>query len=73
MYIFHVLSEIGVCVCEYEGGGSFMWDGLKININAFPDYYPNCDVEFKGLPNIHTVRKSFQQLRATLMAEDQNK
>ncbi|XP_064392671.1 myotubularin-related protein 4-like isoform X2 [Halichondria panicea] len=35
------------------------------------DYYPNCEIFYKGLPNIHTVRKSFQQLRTTLISEDQ--
>ena len=37
------------------------------------DYYPNCEVVYKNLPNIHSVRKSFQQLRTVLLSEDQNK
>ncbi len=40
---------------------------------AVADYYPNCDVQFKGLPNIHSVRKSFQLLRNTLASEDQTR
>lgn len=28
-----------------------------------PEYYQNCEIQFVGLPNIHTIRKSFQQLR----------
>ena len=40
----------------------------------FPsDYYPNCEVQYKCLPNIHAVRKSFLQLRAVLMSDDQLK
>ncbi|XP_064461216.1 myotubularin-related protein 4-like isoform X5 [Ornithodoros turicata] len=29
-----------------------------------PEYYPNCEVQFMGLANIHSIRKSFQTLRA---------
>ncbi|UYV81300.1 MTMR4 [Cordylochernes scorpioides] len=38
-----------------RGGGS-----------EYEDYYPNCEVRFMNLPNIHNVRKSFQGLRQTL-------
>lgn len=27
------------------------------------DYYPNCEVVFMGMANIHSIRKSFQSLR----------
>lgn len=27
------------------------------------EYYPNCEVVFMGMANIHTIRKSFQSLR----------
>ncbi|XP_046642401.1 myotubularin-related protein 3-like isoform X3 [Daphnia pulicaria] len=30
----------------------------------FPQYYPQCDIEFMNLANIHAVRKSFLLLRA---------
>ena len=40
---------------------------------AILDYYPNCEVQYKCLPNIHAVRKSFLQLRAMLMSDDQVK
>ncbi|CAI7995962.1 Myotubularin-related protein 3 [Geodia barretti] len=36
------------------------------------DYYPNCEVVYKNLPNIHSVRKSFQQLRSALLNDDQS-
>lgn len=29
-----------------------------------PDYYPNCEVQFMGLANIHSIRKSFHAVRA---------
>ncbi|XP_078680915.1 phosphatidylinositol-3,5-bisphosphate 3-phosphatase MTMR3-like [Branchiostoma floridae x Branchiostoma belcheri] len=29
-----------------------------------PEYYPNCEVQFMGLANIHSIRKSFQTVRA---------
>ncbi|KAI4877414.1 hypothetical protein NFI96_011718 [Prochilodus magdalenae] len=29
-----------------------------------PEYYPNCEVMFMGMANIHSIRKSFQCLRA---------
>lgn len=36
------------------------------------EYYPNCDIQFMGLPNIHAIRKSFQSVRALcLMGSDQ--
>ncbi|KAJ8985222.1 hypothetical protein NQ317_018251 [Molorchus minor] len=28
-----------------------------------PDYYPNCDIQFMNLANIHSIRKSFHALR----------
>ncbi|XP_067376214.1 myotubularin-related protein 3 isoform X1 [Channa argus] len=28
-----------------------------------PEYYPNCEVVFMGMANIHSIRKSFQALR----------
>ncbi|XP_014664007.1 PREDICTED: myotubularin-related protein 3-like isoform X2 [Priapulus caudatus] len=27
------------------------------------EYYPNCDIQFMGLANIHAIRKSFQAMR----------
>ncbi|XP_030631142.1 myotubularin-related protein 3-like [Chanos chanos] len=29
-----------------------------------PEYYPNCEVVFMSMANIHSIRKSFQSLRA---------
>uniref|UniRef100_A0A8C2YDS6 phosphatidylinositol-3,5-bisphosphate 3-phosphatase n=1 Tax=Coturnix japonica TaxID=93934 RepID=A0A8C2YDS6_COTJA len=31
-----------------------------------PEYYPNCEVVFMGMANIHSIRKSFQSLRLLL-------
>ncbi|XP_074640292.1 phosphatidylinositol-3,5-bisphosphate 3-phosphatase MTMR3-like [Tubulanus polymorphus] len=28
-----------------------------------PEYYPNCEIQFMSLANIHTIRKSFQAMR----------
>lgn len=28
------------------------------------EYYPNCEVVFMGMANIHSIRNSFQYLRA---------
>lgn len=28
------------------------------------EYYPNCEVVFMGMANIHSIRKSFQCLRS---------
>lgn len=46
----------------------------------FPQYYPQCDIEFMNLANIHAVRKSFILLRSlcqtaanTQPAADQSK
>ncbi len=30
------------------------------------DYYPNCEIRYKGLANIHSVKKCFTNLRILL-------
>ena len=35
------------------------------------DYYLNCEVVYKGLPNIHSVRTSFASLRNLLSGNEQ--
>lgn len=48
---------------------SFLFSHLKNKIYCsltplpFPEYYPNCEVVFMGMANIHSIRKSFQSLR----------
>lgn len=32
-----------------------------------PDYYPTCEMQFMSLANIHTIRKSFNNLRQLCM------
>lgn len=38
------------------------------SLSCFPcvcaEYYPNCEVVFMGMANIHAIRNSFQYLRA---------
>lgn len=29
-----------------------------------PEYYPNCEIKFMNLANIHTIRKSFHSIRS---------
>ena len=38
----------------------------------FPQYYPQCDIEFMNLANIHAVRKSFLLLRALCQSASNN-
>lgn len=38
----------------------------------FPQYYPQCDIEFMNLANIHAVRKSFLLLRALCLTAASN-
>ncbi|XP_063929723.1 myotubularin-related protein 4 isoform X2 [Zophobas morio] len=33
-----------------------------------PEYYPNCEITFMNLANIHSIRKSFQALRLLCMS-----
>jgi len=47
---------------EYEGKRSYPCPLIMSYITI--DYYPMCEVQFKGLPNIHTVQKSFVSLRS---------
>lgn len=35
------------------------------------DYYLNCEIVYKGLPNIHSVRNSFTSLRSLLSGTEQ--
>lgn len=37
------------------------------------DYYKCCEVQFKGLPNIHAVQKSFVMLRSLISEGDPNR
>ncbi|XP_018323498.1 myotubularin-related protein 4 isoform X3 [Agrilus planipennis] len=39
-----------------------------------PEYYPNCEIQFMNLANIHSIRKSFHALRqlCTLTADQPN-
>lgn len=38
----------------------------------FPQYYPQCEIEFMNLANIHAVRKSFLMLRSLCMSATGN-
>lgn len=38
----------------------------------FPQYYPQCDIEFMNLANIHTIRKSFLALRSLCISYSGN-
>ncbi|XP_031780136.1 myotubularin-related protein 4 isoform X2 [Nasonia vitripennis] len=38
-----------------------------------PEYYPNCEIQFMNLPNIHSIRKSFHAVRQLCASDaDQN-
>ncbi|CAJ0967650.1 unnamed protein product [Ranitomeya imitator] len=37
---------------------------MEASRNRFYEYYPNCEVAFMGMANIHSIRNSFQYLRA---------
>jgi len=48
--------------------------GLKDKNLFFSEYYPNCEIQFMGLPNIHAIRKSFHGVRALcLLGQEQIK
>ncbi|XP_057669078.1 myotubularin-related protein 3 isoform X1 [Diorhabda carinulata] len=36
-----------------------------------PEYYPNCEIQFMNLANIHSIRKSFHALRQLCTSADQ--
>ncbi|XP_066915295.1 myotubularin-related protein 4-like isoform X2 [Clytia hemisphaerica] len=39
----------------------------------YQEYYPNCEIQFMGLPNIHAIRKSFHGVRALcLLGQEQS-
>ncbi|KAK3736341.1 hypothetical protein QZH41_020792 [Actinostola sp. cb2023] len=42
---------------------SIVWSRDSIHEYVFLEYYPNCEVEFMNLANIHAIRKSFHSLR----------
>jgi myotubularin-related protein 3/4 len=37
-----------------------------------PEYYPNCDIQYMSLANIHTISKSFQNLRQLCYSSSQD-
>ena len=38
------------------------------------EYYPNCEIQFMSLPNIHAIRKSFHGVRTLcLLGQEQSK
>lgn len=41
----------------------FLFCFLNHRFPPAPEYYPNCEVVFMGMANIHSIRKSFQSLR----------
>ena len=54
-------------------GLSFMFTQIDIFmvfmvVSSFSEYYPNCEIQFMNLANIHTIRKSFHALRALCAA-----
>ena len=36
---------------------------VYVGVGVSADYYPNCEILFMSLANIHTIRKSFLALR----------
>ena len=55
-----------ICTCMYI-------PFTLCDLPPLSDYYPNCEIVYKNLPNIHSVRKSFQQLRNLLLYDDPSK
>uniref|UniRef100_A0A287DC02 phosphatidylinositol-3,5-bisphosphate 3-phosphatase n=1 Tax=Ictidomys tridecemlineatus TaxID=43179 RepID=A0A287DC02_ICTTR len=52
LLILDARSYAGAVANRAKGGGC-----------KCPDYYPNCEVVFMGMANIHSIRRSFQSLR----------
>ena len=64
--LFLITMEKRICYCNFS-------DAHYTHFVTLSDYYSNCEIQYKSLPNIHSVRKSFQQLRAVLNSDDQAK
>lgn len=43
------------CLLTFTGAGYLFY--------RYVEYYPNCEVMFMGMANIHAIRNSFQALR----------
>ena len=59
-----VLGAVRLCVCVCVCGSL-----VFITPACLPprtEYYSNCEVQYKGLPNIHDVYRSFSDLRSLL-------
>lgn len=41
----------------------FLKKRAQCDLHYFVEYYPNCKIQFMGLANIHSIRKSFQSLQ----------
>lgn len=59
-------TELGQCVFDLAaqfGLKTSIFTYSKCYFHLISEYYPNCEVVFMGMANIHSIRKSFQSLR----------
>lgn len=49
--------------CKISDSDSVVIFIRVVYICCCPEYYPNCEVMFMGMANIHAIRNSFQALR----------
>ena len=72
LLIFDLRHYTAALANKAARGGGYEYEGKRLCLCLSPhyvisimiDYYPNCEVQFKGLPNIHAVQKSFVSLRS---------
>lgn len=49
--------------CQISDSDSVVTVMRVVYIGSRLEYYPNCEVMFMGMANIHAIRNSFQALR----------
>lgn len=61
--LFHLSTATGVCFYEKSPFSKVVVTFFLLSCSLPAEYYPNCEVVFMGMANIHSIRKSFQSLR----------
>lgn len=57
------MTTFGLMGCKISDSDSVVVLVRVVSIRCCLEYYPNCEVMFMGMANIHAIRNSFQALR----------
>ena len=69
----HTFTPPSLLILDLRSYAAALGNRAKGGGCEHPDYYSNCEIKYKGLANIHSIRKSFQSLRTLLSGGDQTR